>query len=155
MAHGSTGPRNQLRTLTRRLFLKGTLGTGTVLLLAACGPSTSTTSAPTSGPNAAAPTKAAAAATSAGAPSTPPAATSAAAATPRPAATPSAATPGTVATAGASTGTAVLKGTKLHLLSWSSFVPAEDQWFKETLVNEWATPNGVELTIELVSANDV
>ena len=36
-----------------------------------------------------------------------------------------------------------------------SFVPAEDTYYKETLVNEWAKPNGVTLTVELVGQNDV
>jgi multiple sugar transport system substrate-binding protein len=47
-----------------------------------------------------------------------------------------------------------LKGTKVNLLHWTSFVPDEDKWFKETLVNDWAKPNGVDLTVELVSANE-
>ncbi len=47
-----------------------------------------------------------------------------------------------------------LKGTKVALLHWTSFVPDEDKWFKETLVNDWAKPNGVDLTVELVSANE-
>ena len=64
-----------------------------------------------------------------------------------------AATPAT--SPGASPGGAVqLKGTKVQLLHWTSFVPDEDKWFKETLVNEWAKPNGVDLTVELVSANE-
>ncbi len=63
---------------------------------------------------------------------------------PAPAAAPSASASGPV----------VLKGTKVNLLHWTSFVPDEDKWFKETLVNEWAKPNGVDLTVELVSANE-
>jgi multiple sugar transport system substrate-binding protein len=51
-------------------------------------------------------------------------------------------------------GPVVLKGTKVNLLHWTSFVPDEDKWFKETLVNDWAKPNGVDLTVELVSANE-
>jgi multiple sugar transport system substrate-binding protein len=51
-------------------------------------------------------------------------------------------------------GPVVLKGTKVALLHWTSFVPDEDKWFKETLVNDWAKPNGVDLTVELVSANE-
>src|SRR2546427_13062236 len=47
-----------------------------------------------------------------------------------------------------------LKGTKVNLLHWTSFVPDEDKWFKETLQSEWAKPNGFELTIELVAANE-
>ena len=51
-------------------------------------------------------------------------------------------------------GPVVLKGAKVQLLHWTSFVPDEDKWFKETLVNDWAKPNGVDLTIELVAANE-
>lgn len=54
----------------------------------------------------------------------------------------------------APSGPVVLKGTKVHLLHWTSFVPDEDKWFKETLVNDWAKPNGVDLTVELVTANE-
>src|SRR5437867_5816870 len=50
----------------------------------------------------------------------------------------------------ASPGGAVqLKGTKVHLLHWTSFVPDEDKWFKESLTSDWAKPNGVDLTVEL------
>ena len=56
--------------------------------------------------------------------------------------------------AASASGPVVLKGTKVHLLHWTSFVPDEDKWFKETLVNDWAKPNGVDLTVELVSANE-
>jgi multiple sugar transport system substrate-binding protein len=58
------------------------------------------------------------------------------------------------APAPSASGPVQLKGTKLHLLHWTSFVPAEDTWFKESLVNNWAKPNGVDLTVELVSANE-
>jgi multiple sugar transport system substrate-binding protein len=51
-------------------------------------------------------------------------------------------------------GPVVLKGTKINLLHWTSFVSEEDTWFKQTLVNDWAKPNGVDLTVELVSANE-
>ncbi len=50
---------------------------------------------------------------------------------------------------------AFLQGVRLSLLNWTSFVPDEDTWFQETLVNEWAKPNRVDLSIELVSANDL
>ncbi len=50
---------------------------------------------------------------------------------------------------------AFLQGVRLSLLNWTSFVPDEDTWFQETLVNEWAKPNRVDLSIELVSGNDL
>src|SRR5437773_1365391 len=86
------------------------------------------------------------------------AATPAAAGTVAPAAT--GATPAAGATAAtgatpATTAAANLKGATLHLLHWSSFVPAEDTFYKETLLNDWAKPNGVNLTVELVGQNDV
>ncbi|HEY8477571.1 MAG TPA: extracellular solute-binding protein, partial [Chloroflexota bacterium] len=71
---------------------------------------------------------------------------------PQPAATTQ---PTTQPTAAPKTGPAALKGARVHLLNWSSFVPEEDQWLKETLVAQWARPNGVELTVELVAGNQV
>ena len=102
---------------TRRDFLKASLGTGTLLLLTACGVSQRAT--PTAAPTTTA--------------TQPPAAGA------RP----------------TSTAAAQLKGARLHLLNWSSFIPEEDTWFKQTLVDEWARPNGVDLTVELVGGNDV
>src|SRR2546427_6510274 len=66
-----------------------------------------------------------------------------------PAAAPAPGTP-----AASASGPVVLRGTKVNLLHWTSFVPDEDKWFKETLQNEWAKPNGVDLTVELVAANE-
>src|SRR2546430_6527533 len=66
-----------------------------------------------------------------------------------PAAAPAPGSPGASAS-----GPVQLKGTKVNLLHWTSFVPDEDKWFKETLQTEWAKPNGVELTVELVAANE-
>src|SRR2546428_114396 len=65
-----------------------------------------------------------------------------------------AAVPATGSPAASASGPVQLKGTKVNLLHWTSFVPDEDKWFKETLVNDWAKPNGVDLTIELVAANE-
>src|SRR2546428_5262946 len=65
-----------------------------------------------------------------------------------------AATPATGSPAPSASGPVVLRGTKVNLLHWTSFVPDEDKWFKETLQSEWAKPNGVDLTVELVSANE-
>src|SRR5712691_1907051 len=63
-------------------------------------------------------------------------------------------TPATAPPSASPSGPVQLKGTKVNLLHWTSFVPDEDKWFKETLVNDWAKPNGVDLTVELVSANE-
>ena len=62
--------------------------------------------------------------------------------------------PATGSATGSPVGAVQLRGTKVNLLHWTSFVPDEDKWFKETLVNDWAKPNGVDLTVELVSANE-
>ena len=64
------------------------------------------------------------------------------------------AAPSTGSPAASPGGAVQLRGTKVHLLHWTSFVPDEDKWFKEMLVNDWAKPNGVDLTVELVSANE-
>src|SRR5437870_10426314 len=63
-------------------------------------------------------------------------------------------TPATASPSASASGPVVLRGTKVNLLHWTSFVPDEDKWFKETLQNEWAKPNGVDLTVELVAANE-
>src|SRR5881392_49893 len=65
-----------------------------------------------------------------------------------------AAAPAPGSAAPSASGPVQLKGTKVNLLHWTSFVPDEDKWFKETLQSEWAKPNGVDLTIELVAANE-
>src|SRR5947209_7342219 len=65
-----------------------------------------------------------------------------------------AAAPAPGSPAASASGPVQLKGAKVNLLHWTSFVPDEDKWFKETLVNDWAKPNGVDLTVELVSANE-
>jgi multiple sugar transport system substrate-binding protein len=122
------------RTLSRRKFLQTVVGSTGVLLLAACAqPAAQPT--PTTAPK----------------PTTPPAAPTPTAAAAKPTAAPAAATP----TAAPKAAPASLKGTKVHLLNWSSFVPEEDKWLKENLVNEWAKPNGVDLTVELVAGNQV
>ncbi len=111
---------------SRRDFLKGVLGSTVVLLAAACAPAAAP--APTTAP--AKPTEA-----------------------PKPAAT--TAPVGQATPAAASKAPATLQGSKIALLFSTSFVPDEDTWFKETLVNSWAKPNGVNLTIELVATNEV
>src|SRR5438093_4354528 len=65
-----------------------------------------------------------------------------------------AAAPAPASPAASPSGPVQLKGSKVNLLHWTSFVPDEDKWFKETLVADWAKPNGVDLTVELVSANE-
>ncbi len=125
---------------TRRDLLKTALGASASLLVAAC--TSSQPAAPTAAP-AAAPK-----------PTTAPAAAPAAQASP--AAAPAATTAAQPAATGqAQAAPAALKGTKIAMLHWSSFVPEEDTWWKETLVNDWAKPAGVDLSVELVGQNDI
>ena len=114
------------KATTRRDFLKAAVGMTGAVVLAACAPSATPTPQPTK-PSA---------------PAAPPAAAPTAAA-PAPAAAPT--------TAAAPT----LKGAKVHLLRWSSFVPKEDAWFTEVVKKQWAEPNGVDLVVEFVAPNDV
>src|SRR2546425_1785745 len=65
-----------------------------------------------------------------------------------------AAAPAPGSPAASPSGPVQLKGTKVNLLHWTSFVPDEDKWFKETLVNDSAQPNGLGSTVELVAANE-
>ncbi len=44
---------------------------------------------------------------------------------------------------------------RLNLLTWTSFVRDEDIWFQENLQETWAKPNGVELSVELVSNTEL
>jgi multiple sugar transport system substrate-binding protein len=49
---------------------------------------------------------------------------------------------------------AVLKGTRLHLLQWSNFVPPADDEIRRQAA-EWGKQMGVEVTIETINANDL
>jgi ABC-type glycerol-3-phosphate transport system substrate-binding protein len=49
---------------------------------------------------------------------------------------------------------AVLKGTKLHLLQWISFIPPADEELRRQ-AEEWGKQTGVHLTIETINANDL
>lgn len=49
---------------------------------------------------------------------------------------------------------AIIKGTKLHLLQWSSFVPQADDEVRQQ-VAEWGKQMGVQVLMETVSANDL
>jgi len=49
---------------------------------------------------------------------------------------------------------AVLKGTKLHLLQWSNFVPPADDELRRQAA-EWGKQTGAEVTIETINANDL
>lgn len=123
-----------VRSVPRRRFLQGlALAALAAPLAAACAPAPAPTPTPAPAPT---PTPAAPTPTPAAKPAQP---TPTPAAQPTPTARPAAA----------------LQGARLHLLWWTSFVPEEDKWFKETLVATWARPNGVELTVELVSGNEV
>ena len=50
---------------------------------------------------------------------------------------------------------AALKGARVHVLRWNSFVKAEDEWFMETVKKNWAEPNGVNLVVENIAMNDM
>jgi multiple sugar transport system substrate-binding protein len=49
---------------------------------------------------------------------------------------------------------AILKGTKLHLLQWSNFVPPLDVEIKRQ-AEEWGKQVGVQVTIETINGNDL
>jgi multiple sugar transport system substrate-binding protein len=49
---------------------------------------------------------------------------------------------------------AVLRGARIHLLRWASFLKEEDAWF-ESIKTRWAQPNGVNLIVENVNPNDL
>lgn len=48
----------------------------------------------------------------------------------------------------------VLKGTSLHMLQWSHFVPEGDKFF-DAKAAEWGQKNQVTVTIEHINANDI
>jgi multiple sugar transport system substrate-binding protein len=50
---------------------------------------------------------------------------------------------------------AVLRGAKIHLLRFGSFMKSEDSWFAEVVKKEWAEPNRVTYTSEFVGTNDL
>lgn len=141
MAHSELDASTAGQRLNRRQFLRGagilSAGLAALPVLAACG-GTAATAVPTAASSSAAPTTAAAAPTTAASSSASPAV---AAASPT--------------TAAAPVGSpAVLKGAKLSLLQWSSFIPAADEKMK-ALAAEWGKQNGAEVTIEIVSGNDL
>jgi multiple sugar transport system substrate-binding protein len=114
-------------TTSRREFLKWTLGSSAVLLVAACGPSASQpTSAPTSPP--------------AAKPTTPPAA----GATSAPAGQPTA--------LAKTTSAANISGAEISLLQWNHFIPPADQFFKQQ-ADEYGKQSGVKVTVETIDAN--
>ncbi|MCI0530175.1 MAG: extracellular solute-binding protein, partial [Nitrospira sp.] len=49
---------------------------------------------------------------------------------------------------------AVLKGTKLHLLQWASFVPQADDEIRRQAA-EWGKQMGVQIIVETIDANDL
>ena len=46
------------------------------------------------------------------------------------------------------------KGTRLHILEWTSFVPASDKEFKR-LAGEFGKQTGVDVTVEFINMNDL
>lgn len=167
MAHEeSSGSVVTVQHLNRRQFLKRagilTAGLAALPVLAACG-GTAATTAPTAGASGAAPTTAATTAATGGvsgaaSPTTAVSGAASPAATATKAATAGTAAAGspTAATVAASPAgsPAVLKGAKLSLLQWSSFIPAADEKMK-ALAADWGKQNGAEVTIEIVSGNDL
>jgi multiple sugar transport system substrate-binding protein len=125
---------------SRRDFLKSALGGSVVLLLAACGQATTTSTAPTSAP-AAAPTSAPAAK-----PTTAPAAGT----------TPAAAAPTSAPAAAAkpTTAAANISGAEVNLLQWNHFIPTADPFFKQQAA-DWGKQTGVNVTVETINANDL
>jgi len=49
---------------------------------------------------------------------------------------------------------AVLRGTRLHLLQWSHFIPPADEEIRRQAA-EWGKQTGVQVTIETINANDL
>jgi multiple sugar transport system substrate-binding protein len=123
---------------SRRVFLRTALGSGAVLLAAACG-QPAAQPAPTSAP-AAKPTEPAAAAK----PTTAPAAQPTAA----PAAKP------TEAAAPKTTAPANLEGATVSLLQWNHFIPTADPFFK-TQAEEWGKQTRANITVETINGNDL
>ncbi|MBV8714979.1 MAG: extracellular solute-binding protein [Chloroflexi bacterium] len=126
---------------SRRDFLKGAIGGSVVLLLAACGPSSSQPAPATSAP-AAAPTSPPAAK-----PTTAPAAGAATSAPAAAATQPAAAKPTTAAPAN-------IGGAEVNLLQWNHFIPTADPFFKQQ-ADDWGKQTGVNVTVETINANDL
>ena len=142
MARHDDGSSATPRTLTRRRFLRGTVGTTGLLLLTACGGATqapSPTAAPKAEPK---PTEA-----------PKPAATAAPAAKPTEAAKPAA--PAATAAPAAQASAPNLKGTSLTVLQWASFIPEADPFFKKQIEDGFMKDTGAQVTIEFVNADDL
>jgi multiple sugar transport system substrate-binding protein len=140
--------RDRVPFVTRRRFLAAAGGTGSVLLLAACGGSTQAPAAkPTEAAKAPAPAATTAPAAPAAKPAESPAATKPADAA-KPAASPAAAAPAVKAPVN-------LKGTTLSILQWSSFIPDADPFFKKQIEESFMKETGATVNIEFVNANDV
>jgi multiple sugar transport system substrate-binding protein len=111
---------------SRRNLLRYALG-GSVALLVACAPST-TTPAPTAAPAAGSTTAPASAPTAAGKPTT--------------------------AAAPANAAPASIGGAEVNLLQWNHFIPTADPFFKDQAAN-WGKQTSVNVTIETINANDL
>jgi multiple sugar transport system substrate-binding protein len=48
-----------------------------------------------------------------------------------------------------------IRGTSLRILQWSHFVPSYDKWFDTTLLPTWGEANGVDASVDHVSAIDL
>ena len=124
---------------SRRDFMKRALGGSVVLLVAACGTSTSQP-APTTAP-AAAPTSAPAAKPTT-APAGQPTAAAGTAATAAGTSTPAAAAPANIG------------GAEVSLLQWNHFIPTADPFFKQQAA-DWGKQTGANVTVETINANDL
>src|SRR5215207_2961967 len=122
---------------SRREFLRAALGSGALLLTAACTQPT-TQPAPTTAP-AAQPTAADAAKPTTAAAAQP---TAAAAAKPTEAAAPKTTAP------------ANLEGATVSLLQWNHFIPTADPFFKQQ-AEDWGKQTRANVTVETINANDL
>ncbi|MFN8522891.1 MAG: substrate-binding domain-containing protein [Chloroflexota bacterium] len=135
-----SGPFERVRSVSRRGFLQGALGTSAMLLLSACGGATQAPAPkPTEAPK---PAEAKPAA-----PAAAPAATAA----------PAAAAPAAPAgqAAPAAKGPISLKGVTLSMIQWASFIPTADAMVKKQVAEEFEKQTGAKVNVEVINVNDV
>jgi multiple sugar transport system substrate-binding protein len=132
MPRHHTGRSGVPSTLTRRSFLRGTIGATGLLLLTACGGATQAPAPkPTEAPKPAAkPTDA-------------------------PVAKPAEAAKPAATTAPAAKAPLSFKGTSLSVLQWASFIPEADPFFKKQIEDDFMKDTGAQVTIEFVNADDL
>jgi len=150
--------RDQLVTLalTRRGFLKASIGTTGLLLLTACGGVTAPPPKPAEAPTAARPAESpnpAAPAAASPVAAASPAAGASPAASPSPVASPSPAAAAPAQSAPAAS-TVSLSGASVNYLGWSSFIPTADAFIKGQ-IEDWAKDVGARVTVAFVNANDI